>query len=123
ALIFASGRPVLLLPPTPPAAGCHRVLVGWNAGREAARAVGDALPLLEKADAVELLVVDQGRNSTGHGEEPGADIARHLARHGVQVEVRRIQSAGGEVGRLLLARAASFGADLLVMGAYGHSRF
>lgn len=120
-LVLASGRPALLLPPTPPPSMCRRVLVGWNAGREATRAVADALPFLSRAETVELLVVDHERR-TSHGEEPGADVARHLARHGVQVDVRRLSSDGGDVGHLLLSRAASFGADLLVMGAYGHSR-
>ena len=101
-LVLTSGRP------------------GWNARREAIRAVGDALPLLTRAEAVEVLVVDPQRHP-GHGEEPGADIARHLARHGVQLEVRRLSSGGGDVGHILLSRAADFGADLLVMGAYGHS--
>ena len=76
---------------------------------------------MSKAEAVEILVVDHERRPAGHGEEPGADIARHLARHGVHVEVRRLSSGGEEVGHLLLSQAAAFGADLLVMGAYGHS--
>jgi len=95
--------------------------VAWNARREAVRAVSDALPLLLRADAVEVLVVDHERHQASHGQEPGADIAHHLARHGAQVEVRRVPSGRGEVGRLLLSQAAAFGADLVVMGAYGHS--
>jgi nucleotide-binding universal stress UspA family protein len=120
-LVLASGRPVILLPPEPPASAGRRVLIGWNAEREATRAVADALPFLARADAVELLVVDHERTGE-HGEEPGADIARHLARHGVQVDVRTMSSGGEGVGRVLLSRAAAFGADLVVMGAYGHSR-
>ncbi len=73
-----------------------------------------------KAEAVEVLVVDHERHPA-HGPEPGADIARHLARHGAQVEVRRLSSGGKDVGRLLLSQAAAFRADLVVMGAYGHS--
>jgi nucleotide-binding universal stress UspA family protein len=121
-LVLASGRPVLLLPPEPPPSAGRRVLVGWNAGREATRAVGDALPFLAGAEAVELLVVDHERHPADHGEEPGADIARHLARHGVRVDVRRMASGGEDVGRLIFSRASAFGADLVVMGAYGHSR-
>ncbi len=94
--------------------------MAWNATRESIRAVADALPLLVKAEAVEVLVVDPQRQRA-HGPEPGADIARHLARHGAQVEVRRLSSGGEDVGRLLLSASATFGADLLVMGAYGHS--
>jgi len=96
--------------------------VAWNATRESIRAVADALPLLVKAEAVEVLVVDHQRRPEGHGQEPGADIARHLAHHGAHVEVRRLSSGGKDVGRLLLSQAAAFGADLLVMGAYGHTQ-
>jgi nucleotide-binding universal stress UspA family protein len=68
-----------------------------------------------------VLVVDPERRREGHGQEPGADIARHLARHGARVEVHRLSSGGEDVGRVLLSQAAAFRADLLVMGAYGHS--
>jgi nucleotide-binding universal stress UspA family protein len=121
-LVLAAGRPVLLLPPGIPTRAIRRVLVGWNASREAARAAADAMPFLARAEAVELLVVDPERRSALHGQEPGVDIARHLARHRVAVEVRALASDGEDVGRVLLSRAAVIGADLLVMGAYGHSR-
>ena len=81
----------------------------------------DAVPLLVRAAAVEVLIIDPDRSRGDHGQEPGADIARYLARHGAQVQVRRLSSDGEDVGRLLLSQAAAFGADLLVMGAYGHS--
>jgi nucleotide-binding universal stress UspA family protein len=80
------------------------------------------MPLLVRAEAVEVLVVDHEGEAPRHGQEPGADIAYHLARHGARVEVRRLSSRGEDLGRLLLSRAASFGADLVVMGAFGHSR-
>jgi nucleotide-binding universal stress UspA family protein len=101
----------------------RRILVGWNARRESIRAVADAMPALIKAEAVEVLVIDQER-SAGHGQEPGADVARHLARRGVKAETRRLSSTieKKDVGHLLLSQAATFGADLLVMGAYGHSQ-
>jgi nucleotide-binding universal stress UspA family protein len=120
-LVLSSGRPIVVFPPRVTAPRVGRVLVAWNATRESIRAVADALPLLVEADAVEVLVVDHQRRPEGHGQEPGADIARHLARHGAQVEVRRLSSNGKGVGRLLLSQAAAFRADLLVMGAYGHS--
>lgn len=121
-LVFASGRPVILLPRQAPSTLARRVVVGWDASREATRAVADALPFLARAEAVEVLVVDPEQHAGSHGPEPGADIARHLARHGVPVEVRRVDSGGAPVSATLLARAAAFGADLLIMGAYGHSR-
>ncbi len=121
-LILTSGRPIIMFPPNGTVSQVRRILVGWNARREAVRAVADALPLLVRAEAVEVLVVNDERNSD-HGQEPAADIARHLARHGAQVEVRTLSSggAGEEVGRFLLSQAITFGADLVVMGAYGHS--
>ena len=65
----------------------QRVTVAWNAAREAARAVNDALPMLERAQAVDVVTVNPSEAPFGHGEEPGADIGLHLARHGVKVEV------------------------------------
>src|SRR3989449_4208278 len=121
-LVLTSGRPVIVLPPHSTASRLSRILVGWNAGREAVRAVADALPLLVRAAAVEVLVIDPERHRADHGQEPGGGIARYLARHGARVEVRRLSSDGEDVGRLLLSHAAAFGADLLVMGAYGHAR-
>src|SRR6266403_4795281 len=120
-LVLSSGRPIIVFPSRGTVSRVRRILVAWNARREAIRAVSDALPLLARADAVEVLVIDPERHQPGHGQEPGADIARHLARHGAQVEVRRLSSGGEAVGRLLLSEAGAFGADLLVMGAYGHS--
>lgn len=120
-LILSSGRPIILFPPESKVSRVKRILVAWNAKRESIRAVADALPLLVKAATVGILVADHERDPGRHGEEPGADIARHLAGRGAHVEVQRLSSDGGDVGRLLLSHAASFGADLLVMGAYGHS--
>ena len=120
-LVLSSGRPIILFPARGTVSQVRRVLVAWNATRESIRAVADALPLLTRAEAVEVLVVDHQRQRT-HGQEPGADIARHLARHGAHVEVRRLSSGGEDVGRLLLSESAKFRAHLLVMGAYGHSQ-
>jgi len=83
-LVLTSVRPIIVLPPHGAASRFRRILVGWNAGREAVRAVANALPLLARAEAVEVLVVDHERHPERHGQEPGADIARHLARHGAQ---------------------------------------
>jgi nucleotide-binding universal stress UspA family protein len=123
-LVLSSGRPIILFPPRGTVSRVRRILVGWNATRESIRAAADAMPLLVKADAVEVLVADYQHQRAHHGQEPGADIARHLAHRGaqVQVEVQRMPSEGQDVGHVLLSRAAAFRADLLVMGAYGHSQ-
>jgi nucleotide-binding universal stress UspA family protein len=120
---LASGRPILVVP----YAGKfetvgRRVLIGWNATREATRAVNDAMPLLIAADVVTVLTIDAREGPDAHGEVPGADISLHLARHGVKATVERTVSAGIPDGDVLLSRAADLGADLLVIGAYGHSR-
>jgi len=123
AAIFDSGRPVLVIPH----AGTfttlgERVLIGWNAGREATRAVHDSLPLLVKAGSVTITSVNPRVGLGAHGEEPGADIARHLARHGVTVSIEHTAAPEIGAGDILLNRAADLSADLLVVGAYGHSR-
>jgi nucleotide-binding universal stress UspA family protein len=120
---LAVGRPVLVIP----YAGSwtqigRRVLVGWDSSREATRAISDAMPLLAGAEAVTILAVDPAHGPAGHGEVPGADIALHLARHGVKATIEATVSAGIGAGNALLSRASDLEADLLVMGAYGHSR-
>jgi nucleotide-binding universal stress UspA family protein len=123
AALFTSGRPVLVVPFTGRFETLgKRVLIGWNAKREAARAVHDALPLLAGADSASVLVVNPQPGSDLHGEEPGADIAQHLARHGVKVTVERIVAPDLGADDALLNRAAESGADLIVIGGYGHSR-
>ena len=120
---LASGRPSLVIPYIGPAATLgQRVTVAWDASREAARAVNDALPILERAQAVGVVTVNPGETPFGHGEQPGADIALHLARHGIKVEVQRIESREIDVANIILSHIADQSSDLLVMGAYGHSR-
>lgn len=123
AALFSSGRPVLVVPYAGrfEALG-RRVLVGWNASSEAARAVNDALPLIAQAEATTVFAANPRLGLGGHGEEPGADIALHLARHGLQVTVEHTVTSGVSDGEALLSRAADLSADLLVVGAYGHSR-
>jgi nucleotide-binding universal stress UspA family protein len=120
---LASGRPTLVIPYIGPAKTLgQRVTVAWNASREAARAVNDALPILQRAQAVGVVTVNPREEPFGHGEQPGADIALHLARHGVKVEVQRIEARDLDVANVILSHVADRGSDLLVMGAYGHSR-
>ncbi len=120
-VVLSSGRPALVVPYI--GAGKtmgERVLIAWDAGREAARAVNDALPVLERAKSVVVLVINPRRGN--HGAEPGADIALHLARHGIEAEAQNFEVKDLSVADALLSRLADEGIDLLVMGAYGHSR-
>ncbi|MDX1431464.1 MAG: universal stress protein [Gammaproteobacteria bacterium] len=124
AVALACGRPILVVPyigVTRAPGG--RVIVAWNATREAARAVNDALPLLRGADVVEVLSINAAKGEEFDADLPGADISLHLARHGVTAEARQIVADDIDVGEMLLSHAADNGADLIVMGAYGHARF
>lgn len=122
-VLLSSGRPALIVPHIGAAATLgERVVVAWDASREAARAISDAMPLLERAESVLVVSFDPEISPFGHGELPGADIALHLARHGVEVEVQREPAGQIDVGNALLSYVADRGADLLVMGAYAHSR-
>jgi len=119
-LVLGAGRPVLFVPYAGRFADAgKRVLVAWNASREAARAVSDALPMLARADSVEVVAFQPGGD---HGELPAADIALYLARHGVKATAARDVAPGLKIGARILSRAADGAADLIVMGAYGHSR-
>lgn len=121
-VVFGLGGPVLAVPYIGfrETVG-QRVVVAWNGSREAVRAVNDAIPLLLGASQVTILSIDPDRTGE-HGEQPGADIALRLARHGIKVETATAVADGIGVGELLLARIDDLSADLLVMGAYGHSR-
>jgi len=118
-----AGRPILVVPYVGSFERVgQRVLVGWDASREATRAVADAMPLLATASSVTVMTIDAEATREGHGQVPGADIALHLARHGVSARVEHAVSAGIGGANTLLSRASDLEADLLVMGAYGHSR-
>jgi nucleotide-binding universal stress UspA family protein len=122
-VLLASGRPLLAVP----YAGQFervgdRVLVAWNASREATRAVNDALPLLRGATIVTVLAVNPKHGIEGHGDVPAADIVLHLARHGVKAEAAHTIANDISEGDALLSYAADLGADLIVAGGYGHSR-
>jgi len=120
AVVFETSKPVLIIPYVPTRApALETALVAWDDSAPAARALGDALPLLSKAHRVEILSVN-GKGSPGH-DIHGAAVTRHLARHGINSVFKRTPSAG-DVGNTLLSHAADVSADFLVMGAYGHSR-
>jgi nucleotide-binding universal stress UspA family protein len=122
-LLLSSGAPILVLPSDWKSGSIGKnILVAWNASREARRAVADALPFLVAATAVTLLVVDSNERPSRHGEEPGADIALYLARHGAPVEVAQLSSHGSPVADTILSYARDHDSDLIVIGAYSHAR-
>ncbi len=121
--LFDSGKPVIVCPDGTTLAGIgRRIAIAWDAGKEAARAVGDALPLMAGAEDVRVVVVDPHIAPVHHGEEPGADIAAVLARHDLPVTVDALPDADQSFADVFLKHAADIDADLLVAGAYGHAR-
>lgn len=124
ALVFESGRPVLLLPYTYKGGGASfkKVVLAWNGSRESARAAYDALPLMKEAGNVEVLTVDAQDTLQQDARMAGAAIATALARHGIDVTTRSEHSGGLSHGDVIANRLADTGADLLVMGSYGRSR-
>ncbi len=121
AALFESGRPVLVVPYIQ-AQGLKldRVLLCWDGSRHAARAFGDALPLLERGKNIDVISITTKEDN--NGGISGADIAHHLARHGLKVELKRIVAPDSDVASMILSHAADTSADLVVMGGYGHSR-
>ena len=120
-VVLSLGRPVLAVP----YAGRfetlgERVLVAWDGSRAAARALGDAIPMLQMAKAVSVLSLNPDGD---HAAMAGVDIATHLARYDIKVETQHLSAIDIEVGAMVLSRAADFGADMIVMGAYGHARW
>jgi nucleotide-binding universal stress UspA family protein len=121
AALFDSGRPVLVVPYIQTEGiKLDRVLLCWDGSRNAARAFGDAMPLLERSGNIELITI--ANKDDNRDEISGADMAHHLARHRLRVELKRIVSVDGDVGATILSHAADMSADLIVMGGYGHSR-
>lgn len=121
--LFSSGKPILLFPDgSRPTLKPKRILVAWDARLESSRAVRESLDMLKGAEEVHLAMVDPIEDEFHHGAEPGADAAAYLARHGVKVTVERLPSANHSVADVLRQRAGDMAAELLVMGAYGHSR-
>ena len=122
ATLFDSGRPLIVVPYIQKEMlKLDRVVCCWDGSRAAARAVNDALPLLRKANVVELLIVENEK--TAHESVGGGiQIGRHLARHDIKIEVRRTPAADIDVPNIILSHVADSSASMLVMGGYGHSR-
>jgi nucleotide-binding universal stress UspA family protein len=121
AALFESGRPVIIVPYIQKAPlKLDRVMLCWDGSRAATRAIADAMPLLERAGRVEIVIVANERGK--RDEIEGADMGAHLARHGLNVEVKRTVLGDIDVADVILSHAADAGSDFIVMGGYGHSR-
>jgi nucleotide-binding universal stress UspA family protein len=119
--LFGSGRPVVVVPYIQTQGiTLNRVLACWDGSRPAARAIADSIPFLTRAKAVEIVVVTGERDKSG--EITGANMSRHLARHGVTAEIKRVAADNVDVQSAILAHVADSGADFMVMGGFGHSR-
>jgi nucleotide-binding universal stress UspA family protein len=120
-VLFESGRPVIFVPYIQKAVlKLDRVMVCWDGSRAATRAIADSLPFLRKAKKVEIVMV---AGKAGKEDEiPGVDLGQHLARHGLEVDVKRITAPDIDVSSTILSYAADTNADMIVMGGYGHSR-
>lgn len=123
-ILLSTGRPTLVLPRTGkikiPA---ELALIGWSGTREASRAAFDSIPLLKMIQKVHIVWVDPEKERSLAGSLPGSELALTLSRHDIQAIIEPIATGGREAGEALLTKVTDSGADLLVMGAYGHSRF
>lgn len=122
-VVFASGRPALVFRSGTAAALAtrpERVVIAWDGGAPAARAMADAMPILERAGQVRVLTVLNEKPSVGKGH--GVDVLRHLQVHGIDAELDEVDAEGQPIGAVLEKYLSSCKASLLVMGAYGHSR-
>jgi len=120
AVLFETGRPILVVPYIQKQGlKLDRVMVCWDGGRAAARAIADAMPFLERAKAVELVIVTEEHKRE---EITGASMIEHLSRHGIAAKAKRMSRGDLSVDNVILSYAADSGADFMVMGGYGHSR-
>jgi len=122
-ILLASGVPLLIVPNAWDGHTIgNNILIGWNGSRAARRAISDSMAFLVAATSVTVLVVDSIERPE-HGEEPGADIALNLARHGACVHVAGMASNHAPIAQVMFAEAVHNGSDLLVIGAYSHARW
>lgn len=123
-VVLQCGRPVLVVPYAGTFAGTGKnILVAWNGSREAARAIRDALPFLQRAESVDIVSWGKPDALTDLWLSPARYAVEWLARHRVQASLHDFTAASGnDTGQMLLSLAADLGSDLIVMGAYGHGR-
>ncbi len=121
--LFESGRPVIVVPYVhKDGLKLDRVVCCWDGGRAAARAINDAMPLLVKADKIDLLIIENDKTKNEATEIRGVEMASHLARHDVNVEVKIIPAPDIDVADAILSHVADESGTLIVMGGYGHSK-
>jgi len=123
-LVLDVGRPVIIVPHTGafPTVG-EKVMILWKTSRGAARAVNDALPFLAKAKEVCVVAINPEAGISGQGDNPAADVVTHLSRHGITATARVAKAERGTMGKTMRDIAADFGADMIVMGAFGRARW
>jgi len=117
AALFDTGRPVLVVPPVPPPTIGRRIAIAWNGSPKASRAVAESLPFLEKAETITVLTAPAGKRGSS-----GEALATYLGLHGIKSTVKSVDPRGKSIGKALLEHVQDQDADLLVMGASGHSR-
>jgi nucleotide-binding universal stress UspA family protein len=119
--LFGSGRPLIVVPVTQKhPVKLERIMLCWDGSRPAARAIADAMPLMARAKTIEIVVVTGERDKSG--EITGTNMKRHLARHDINVEIKRISAGGSDAQSTIVKHAAETGAEFIVLGGYGHSR-
>jgi nucleotide-binding universal stress UspA family protein len=119
--LFGSGRPLIVVPHAhKQGVKLDRIIICWDGSRPAARAIADSLPFLERAKSIDIVVVTGERDKSG--EITGTNMRRHLARHGINVEIKHITGGGTGVQSAILSHATETGSDFMVLGGYGHSR-
>jgi nucleotide-binding universal stress UspA family protein len=119
-IVFGSGRPLVILPPRGREFALGTVVIAWDGSRPAARAVADALPMLERAKEVRILTVVNEKELSS--ESPAAELSRYLERRGIAAKSDCVDAAGRQISEVFKSYLTSNQTDLLVMGAYGHSR-
>jgi nucleotide-binding universal stress UspA family protein len=122
AALFEGDVPVLVCPPEPVAGSASRIVIAWNESTEALAAIRAALPLIVEAEAVDIAIIDPARHDEERAD-PGGELSMMLVRHGAQISVSVLARTMPRIAEVLERHAVDFGADLIVMGAYGHSRF
>ncbi len=123
-LLFESGRPMLyMVPGRKPVSDAEVVVVAWNGSPEAARAVYSSLDMMKRAAMVRITIVEPGDGGNENGQEPGLEIGAYLSRHGIRLSVDVITAGKSSPADAILKHAREVNADLIIAGAYGHSRF